>query len=133
MRIYIAASWKHQHAVEMLTEKLEKAAVGNDSAYIAANNAAFIAAAEGLLSNIAAFLQTVPEAEAPAKPEKESPGPEIIAALRGAVERYDMAALHEAIESLDAYTYRSAPDFAVWLREQAGKSDFAAIQKRLET
>lgn len=25
MRIYIAASWKHQHAVEMLTEKLELA------------------------------------------------------------------------------------------------------------
>ncbi len=25
MRIYIAASWKHQHAVEMLTEQLESA------------------------------------------------------------------------------------------------------------
>lgn len=25
MRIYIAASWKHQHAVEMLTERLEQA------------------------------------------------------------------------------------------------------------
>ncbi|MDR2489229.1 MAG: hypothetical protein LBD42_07045 [Desulfovibrio sp.] len=25
MRIYIAASWKHQHAVEMLTERLEEA------------------------------------------------------------------------------------------------------------
>ena len=25
MRIYIAASWKHQHAVEMLTERLENA------------------------------------------------------------------------------------------------------------
>ena len=25
MRIYIAASWKHQHAVEMLTERLEDA------------------------------------------------------------------------------------------------------------
>lgn len=25
MRIYIAASWKHQHAVEMLTERLESA------------------------------------------------------------------------------------------------------------
>ena len=24
MKIYIAASWKHQHAVEMLTEKLEE-------------------------------------------------------------------------------------------------------------
>lgn len=24
MKIYIAASWKHQHAVEMLTERLEK-------------------------------------------------------------------------------------------------------------
>jgi hypothetical protein len=24
MRIYIAASWKHQHAVEMLTDRLEK-------------------------------------------------------------------------------------------------------------
>jgi len=28
MRIYIAASWKHQHAVEMLTERLE--AMGHD-------------------------------------------------------------------------------------------------------
>lgn len=25
MRIYVAASWKHQHAVEMLTERLEEA------------------------------------------------------------------------------------------------------------
>jgi hypothetical protein len=28
MKIYIAASWKHQHAVEMLTERLEKAGHG---------------------------------------------------------------------------------------------------------
>jgi signal transduction histidine kinase/CheY-like chemotaxis protein len=114
-------------------EKLESAATGGDWAYIEAHNRHFIITAEQLLAGIRAFLQTVPDKPDPQKPEKESPDPEIIAALRQAVETYNMAALHKAIDSLDAFRYRAQPDLAGWLREQAGRSDFAAIQKRLDS
>jgi CheY-like chemotaxis protein len=115
-----------------MAEKLETAAVQGDWPFIEANNARLVARAEEILAGIRAFLRTVPEAQQPPKPEKESPEPEALAALRQAVEKYDMAALQEAINALDAFSYRSQPDLTGWLREQAGRSDFAAIQKRLD-
>jgi signal transduction histidine kinase/CheY-like chemotaxis protein len=118
-------------ALGSLSEALEKAAAAGDWAFIEANNAPFIAAAEKLIADIAAFVKTVSDEDEPdlSKPEQEAPAPETLDAIRQAAEDYDMNALRKAIETLDTYRYRSRPDLAAWLREQAGRSDFEAIKK----
>ena len=113
-------------------EKLEAAARAKDTAYIKTNNNEFIEGEERLIAALAVFLQNMPKEQQPAKPEKESPDANVLAALTRAAEDYDMAALLEAIESLDTYSYSSQPDLAVWLRERAAHSDFEAITERLQ-
>ena len=113
-------------------EKLEAAARAKDTAYIEANNSEFIEDEERLIAALAAFLQNMPKEQQPAKPEKESPDANVLAALTRAAKDYDMAALREAIERLDTYSYSSQPDLAAWLRERAAHSDFEAITERLQ-
>jgi HPt (histidine-containing phosphotransfer) domain-containing protein len=118
-------------ALGSMAEKLEHAAKQGDTAFIEANNKAFIETVEKFVASIAAFLQSIPGAQDSAKPEKDAPAPETLAALKQAAENFDMATLQEAIKKLDAYRYRSQPDLANWLKEKAGKSDFAAIAERV--
>jgi len=115
-----------------LAEMLEKAATHDDWDYINAVNADFIKAAEKLIADIEAFLKIVmpddPEAN---KPEKKSPDPEILDKILEACENYDMAALREGIDALTEFRYPTFPDLAQWTREQANKSNFSVIQKRM--
>jgi hypothetical protein len=76
---------------------------------------------------VSAFLQTLPDKEDSAKPEKDAPDPKLLAAVKQAAENYDMAALQEAIKSLDVWRYRSHPDLVKSLKKKAGNSDFEAI------
>lgn len=110
-----------------MAEKLENAAKQGDMAFIEAHNGPFIEAAEKFISSVSAFLQTLPDKEDSAKPEKDAPDPKLLAAVKQAAENYDMAALQEAIKSLDVWRYRSHPDLVKSLKKKAGNSDFEAI------
>jgi HPt (histidine-containing phosphotransfer) domain-containing protein len=112
-----------------LAEKLENAAREQNLDFIKAHTASFIADAEKLTAGLTAFINSVPDSSSPEKPEKEAPDPEILNVLKEAAGNYDMAALQEGIEALDAYSYTSYPDLVRWLREKAGKSDFIAIEQ----
>jgi len=113
-------------------ELLEKAAIHEDWDYINAVNGDFIKAAEKLIEDIDAFLKIVmpndPEAD---KPEKKSPDPEVLDKIMEACENYDMASLREGIDALAEFRYPTFPDLAQWTREQANKSNFSVIQKRM--
>ena len=111
--------------------KLERAAAGKDLEYIKSNSQQFIGIAEKLIEHIHIFLLTVPHDPNTEKPEKEFPDEETKQAIQEACEKYDIASLKAAIEKLAAYRYHAYPDLAEWLREQAGKSNFDAIQKRI--
>jgi len=113
-------------------EMLEKAATHEDWDYINAVNADFIKSAEKIIEDIDAFLKIVmpndPEAN---KPEKKNPDPEVLEKILEACENYDMVALREGIEALAQFRYPTFPDLAQWTREQANKSNFSVIQKRM--
>ena len=110
-----------------MAEKLENAAKQGDTAFIEAHNGPFIEAAEKFIASVSAFLQTLPDKEDSEKPEKDAPDPKLLAAVKQAAENYDMAALQEAIKSLDVCRYRSHPDLVKSLKKKAGNSDFEAI------
>ena len=117
-----------------MAERLETAAKQSDTLFIKANNAQFIEAAEKLIAGLSAFLKTIPDdTDDVVRTEQETLEPELLAALKKAAEDYDITALYHSIETLDAFTYRSQPGLAKWLKEKAGTSDFIAIQKRLES
>jgi CheY-like chemotaxis protein/HPt (histidine-containing phosphotransfer) domain-containing protein len=113
-------------------ERLEKAAIHEDWDYINAVNADFIKAAEKLVSDIDAFIKIVmpndPEAD---KPEKKNPDPETLDKILEACENYDMVALRQGIDALAEFRYPTFPDLAQWTKEQANKSNFSVIQKRM--
>jgi len=113
-------------------ERLEKAAIHEDWDYINAVNADFITNAEKLVADIHAFLKVVmpndPEAE---KPEKKNPDIETLDKILEACEDYDMVALRQGIDALAEFRYPTFPDLAQWTREQANKSNFSVIQKRM--
>jgi HPt (histidine-containing phosphotransfer) domain-containing protein len=116
-----------------MAEKLEAAARQKDEAYIKANNGPFVETAEKLIADLSEFLKTMPDDfDSAEKPEKDAPDPEILAALKQAADNYDIAALYDAIESLNAFRYRSQPDLAKDIREYAGVSDFGGILKKLD-
>jgi signal transduction histidine kinase/CheY-like chemotaxis protein/ABC-type amino acid transport substrate-binding protein len=115
-----------------MAEKLEAAAKQKDEAYIKANNGEFIETAEKLIADLVEFIKTLPEDFGDAeKPEKDAPDPEILAALRQAANDYDITALQDAIEKLNAFRYRSQPDLVKRLREYASVSDFVGILKQM--
>jgi len=113
-------------------EMLEKAAIHDDWDYINAVNADFIKAAEKLIADIDAFLKIVmPNDPESNKPEKKNPAPEVLDKILEACENYDMASLREAIDALAEFRYPTFPDLAQWTKEQANKSNFSVIQKRM--
>jgi signal transduction histidine kinase/DNA-binding NarL/FixJ family response regulator/HPt (histidine-containing phosphotransfer) domain-containing protein len=115
-------------------ERLEKAAIIDDWDYINAVNADFIKSAEKLINDINTFLQTVMHNEPQAgKPEKEKPSPETLNKIIEACESYDIAALRQAIDALAEFSYPAFPDLAQWAKEQSNISNFAAIQKKIES
>ena len=111
-------------------ERLEKAALNGDTAFITANNRQLIETAEKLTGGIGAFIKNAAVDPDEEKPEKETPDPEIVKAILFACERYDMAGLRKAIDELAVYRYKTQPDLAEWMQAQAGRSNFEAIQNR---
>jgi signal transduction histidine kinase/CheY-like chemotaxis protein len=117
-----------------MAEKLEAAARQKDEAYIKANNGQFIETAEQLIADLIEFLKTLPDdSENAEKPEKDAPDPEILETLKQAADNYDITALQDSIESLNAFRYRSQPNLVKELREYAGVSDFVGILKKLDS
>jgi len=115
-------------------EKLEKAALSGDTDYINADNNGFTEAAGKLVSGISVFLKTaVPDKPDKDKPKRETLDSETRGKILLACENYDINALKQGIESLDAYRYPSHPNLVEWMREQAGKSNFDVIRRRIET
>jgi len=113
-------------------ERMEKAAVNDDWDYIEAVNADFIKAAEEIIANITAFLKKImPIDTESSKPEREKPDAELLDTILEACESYDINALRQAIEALAKFRYPTFPDLAQWAREQANKSNFSVIQKRM--
>ena len=111
-----------------MAQELELAAKQQDVAFITDHSMPFAEAAQKLISDLAAFLLTVPRKPSPEKTEMEKPDPVILAALKKAAENYDMRALRDAIEELDVYRYSSHPDLVEWLWEKADISDFESIK-----
>ena len=117
----------------VMAGKMEEAAKNNDLSYIETNVNEFISTAENLISAIASFIERVSsQNQAQPKPEKDAPDPEIISALKTAADNYDITSLKENIKELDKFNYISQPDLVKWLEEKIGKSEFEAIQERLE-
>jgi CheY-like chemotaxis protein/HPt (histidine-containing phosphotransfer) domain-containing protein len=113
-------------------DRLEKAAINDDWDYINAVNGDFIKAAEKLIADIAAFLKIVmPNDPESNKPEKKNPAPETLEKILEACENYDIVALRQGIDALAEFRYPTFPDLAQWTKEQANKSNFAVIQKRM--
>jgi HPt (histidine-containing phosphotransfer) domain-containing protein len=113
-------------------ERLEKAAINEDWDYINAVNGDFIKAAEKLIADINDFLKIVmPEDLESSKPERKNPDPEVLDKILEACENYDINALRQGIDALAEYRYPTFPDLAQWTKEQANKSNFAVIQKRM--
>jgi signal transduction histidine kinase/DNA-binding response OmpR family regulator len=113
-------------------ERLEKAAIHDDWDYINAVNGDFIKAAEQLIVEIKTFLKTVmPNDPEDDKPEKEKPDPETLNKIIEACENYDINALRQGIDALAEFRYPTFPDLAKWTKEQANKSNFSVIQKRM--
>jgi signal transduction histidine kinase/HPt (histidine-containing phosphotransfer) domain-containing protein/response regulator of citrate/malate metabolism len=113
-------------------ERLEKAAINDDWDYINAVNADFIKAAEKLINDINTFLKTaMPNDPETNKPEKENPDPETLDKIMEACENYDIVALRQAIDTLAKSRYSAFPDLTQWTMEQANKSNFTVIQKRI--
>jgi HPt (histidine-containing phosphotransfer) domain-containing protein len=115
-----------------MAEKLEKAAIDGDMYLINADNNGFIEAAEKLVNDIKTFLETAVTYDYDeGKPQKKTVDPETKEKILRACEGYDIDTLKQCIEELDTYRYSSFPDLAEWLRQQAGKSNFDVIQKRI--
>jgi signal transduction histidine kinase/HPt (histidine-containing phosphotransfer) domain-containing protein/FixJ family two-component response regulator len=113
-------------------ERLEKAAISDDWDYIEAVNADFVKAAEKLVADINVFLKNVmPNDPEASKPEKEKPEPETLDKILEACENYDINALRQGIDALAEFRYSNFPDLVQWTKEQANKSKFSVIQKRM--
>jgi signal transduction histidine kinase/DNA-binding response OmpR family regulator len=113
-------------------ERLEKAAINDDWDYIEAVNGDFIKAAEKIIADVNVFLKNVmPNDPEASKPEKKNPDSETLDKILEACENYDINALRQAIDALAEFRYPTFPDLAQWTREQANKSNFSVIQKRM--
>ena len=116
-----------------IAEKLEKAAREGDLAYIKANTGILLDEAEKIIETISDFLTNslFPQGE-DLKPEKDFPDSDIISAIKAAADNYDMDVLLKKIAELDKYRYKSHLHLVKWLLEQAEKSEFDVIQKKLQ-
>jgi HPt (histidine-containing phosphotransfer) domain-containing protein len=115
-------------------EKLEKAATSGDTDLINADNNGFIEASEKLVNDIKTFLETAVTYDYDeGKPQRKTVDTETKEKILRACEEYDIDTLKRCIDDLDAYRYPPFPDLAEWLRQQAGKSNFDVIQKRINS
>jgi signal transduction histidine kinase/DNA-binding NarL/FixJ family response regulator/HPt (histidine-containing phosphotransfer) domain-containing protein len=115
--------------VGMHAKELEYAAKANNLDFVQSHNEGFIASMEKFVADLRGLLkQTDTEEE---KPQKDAPDPALLKKIQEASEDYDMETLEEALTALEAFSYRSENSLVPWLREQADKSDFKAIQNQL--
>ena len=114
-------------------KELEKAAARGDLNYVLANNDAFVEAAEKLVADIGAFLDSVSASMTGGveRPERAEPDREVLRGILRACDGYDMPALRKGIEDISAFRYVSCPDLAQWMTEQSHLSNFDEIRARV--
>ena len=108
---------------------LEAAAKEGNVDFVMANNAAFIEAAEKLISELDAILHT--GAPTNLKPEKDKPDDELLGRIHQACEAGDIDAVDLVIAELGAFDYTSDDGLAVWLRENADQMNYVEMARRL--
>jgi HPt (histidine-containing phosphotransfer) domain-containing protein len=110
-------------------EALENAARGGRLDLARARNGPFMGAVEALLQDLGPFLAELKPGEE--KPLKPAPEGEL---LRGALEAagdYDIDRLEAVLTRLEACHYQTGEDLVRWLREEASRSEFGKIRRRL--
>jgi signal transduction histidine kinase/DNA-binding NarL/FixJ family response regulator len=117
-------------AVGDQAEALEKAAKAGDGAFVTANTAGFIAAAEALIAGLQKALDAAENREA--KPLREKPDPELLKRIAAAAAAYNISALDTALEELEQFRYQTGDDLGAWLRDRVECSEFEEIQQRLD-
>jgi len=117
--------------VSDLAEALENAAFSGDFEYVSANNEAFIATAQVLVSDISNMLRKVQADNQ--KPKKDKPDRETLDRLRQSCIDYSMSGVDARLDELEAFDYESESDNALvaWLRENAEQMNFDEIIERL--
>ena len=112
-------------------ESMEKAARGENLAFVLDNNAAFLESAETLVAGLDELLRQM--AFHSPKPKKEQPDQEVLEKLLAACGVYDMDGVDAAMAELESFEYESDGGLVVWLRENVDRMRFAQIKERLST
>ncbi|MDR1156971.1 MAG: response regulator [Oscillospiraceae bacterium] len=116
-------------AVGKQAEALEHAAKAGDIAFVKANNEAFIRAAEQLITELSAMLETVDKGTQ--KVKKEAPDTETLHRLQEACANFDMDGVDKAMDELKDYEYETQSDLITWLKDRVALMDLQQIQERL--
>jgi signal transduction histidine kinase/CheY-like chemotaxis protein len=110
-------------------EELEAASKAGDFATVSSKNAAFINAAEKLISNLDDFLAGLTCDEE--KGQTASPDISLLSAILRACDSYDVAAIEQALSELERYNYENRAELVSWLREQFENLEYDQIKDRL--
>lgn len=114
-----------------MAEELELAANKENIDFLQDKTGAFLASIEDFRTRLSGFIRSIDEQSKIVKPENEELNQELLKQIIDSCNRCDIDALKTAIKSLDANTYKSAPGLGQWLQEQADKSNFNEIIKKL--
>ena len=113
-----------------MAEALEAAANKGNMEYILAHNGAFIEEAQMLITALGAFLKN--ESLADPRPLKKMPQGELLSALLGACEAYDMDGADAAMDEIMKYNYQADGGLALWLKKNVEEMNFKGIVERLK-
>jgi CheY-like chemotaxis protein len=108
-------------------EALEHAAKGGNYAFVTANNAALIEAAEGLIDDLDAMLRQL----AKPKPKQDRLARELLDRLLVACETYDMDGVDAAMAELASCEYGADNGLAAWLKKNVEQMNFTLIKEKL--
>ncbi|MDR3278955.1 MAG: response regulator [Synergistaceae bacterium] len=111
-------------------EALEHAAKADDMEFVAANNDAFIQAAQKLIADLSIMLGSIEEKKH--KPQKAEPDANMLANLLKSCEAYDIDGVDEAMAALEGCEYESGAELVEWLREQMSVMGFKQMAQRLK-
>jgi len=114
-------------------EKLEKAAIAKDFAYITQHNSSFIDTVNEFLDTIDNMLLTISaEKTGPdLKQKKDKIDSGLLDKLLIACKDYDMSGVDDVMEEIELYSYDSDNKLATWLRENVDLINFSEIIERV--
>jgi signal transduction histidine kinase/DNA-binding response OmpR family regulator len=117
--------------VGKLAENLEHSGRAGDLKFVHEHTAEFIGAAEKLLAGLSKLLDIIESRQN--KPVKGEPDPEILKQILAACEKFSMENLENAVATLESFRYDEGDqELVTWMREQCNRSEFSAIQEKLE-